>query len=363
MRKTLRKLPSLSKRGNRTTYDYNSMFDDFPGVQLDEEGFPSSSDKRTIISNIDFNTATSNTSNNPTSNTSTCNSSSNGSSINFLTSRIRTSRGRRLSQHARGREQPETSDGPPLFASIGKPPRSRSADPLQLRRKSTATATRGRDNSVRSRGRSVARSCSPSAMRSTIRSHSLSNIRNTYRSVSPSARTGQFDGSCETFSEPEQRDDSSLTKSARYQLGKDMQVLADGINLDGNTRVLLAAYDARTLDDFYLMADIDFLDFLRKARAANNCLPPLQIRKVRMLRRWLKDLVDENMSDENEEHSRRSRRRRLVPKDWAEQYKHDLPHLKLELRQQGDSLFERFSQFGNALTSVVTGCSTPTGYL
>lgn len=153
-----------------------------------------------------------------------------------------------------------------------------------------------------------------------------------------------------------------------------MSVLADGINLDRNTRLLLAAHDARTLDDFYLMADIDFIDLLRRAKATNNCLPPLQVRKVRMLRRWLKDLVDENMmGDYNEydeascspskkRYTRERERRRLVPKDWANQYKHDLPHLKRELRQQGDSLLERFSMFGSVLSSAVAGCGTPNGY-
>ena len=144
-----------------------------------------------------------------------------------------------------------------------------------------------------------------------------------------------------------------------------MTVLADGINLDGNTRLLLAAYDARTLDDFYLMADIDFKDLINKAKGTNNCLPPLQVRKIRILRRWLKDIIDENMG-ENDEHSPRTRssssnkkhnrRRRLVPKDWIQQYQNDLPHLKMQLRQQGDSYLERFPII-NVMLGMV-GCGT-----
>lgn len=214
----------------------------------------------------------------------------------------------------------------------------------------------------------------------------------------------------------EQRDDCDTVQDRdptrwllpKYRLGKDMTLLANGINLDGNTRMLLAAFDAKTLDDFYLMADVDFTELVKKARATNHYLPPLQVRKVRMLRRWLKDLVDENMmnhdhdeydedeeDDDDDDHrddafgdhqerdaggllpshpksrnklkkknkKRRSRRRRrLVPRDWLVQYKNDLPHLKQQLRHQGDSFFERFSAIGSVLSSAVTGCSTPTAY-
>eukprot|EP00534_Pseudo-nitzschia_fraudulenta_P009268 CAMPEP_0201152806 /NCGR_PEP_ID=MMETSP0851-20130426/13394_1 /ASSEMBLY_ACC=CAM_ASM_000631 /TAXON_ID=183588 /ORGANISM="Pseudo-nitzschia fraudulenta, Strain WWA7" /LENGTH=145 /DNA_ID=CAMNT_0047429905 /DNA_START=177 /DNA_END=614 /DNA_ORIENTATION=+ len=142
-----------------------------------------------------------------------------------------------------------------------------------------------------------------------------------------------------------------------------MTILADGMNLDGNTRCLLAAYDARTLDDFYLMSNADFRNLIQRAKATNHSLPPLQIRKVRMLRRWLKEIIDDNMSEEYEDdmHSEitdafRRKRNKLVPKDWREQYKNDLPHLKIELRQQGDSVFERYPIF-----SVLTGMGCGTG--
>jgi len=146
-----------------------------------------------------------------------------------------------------------------------------------------------------------------------------------------------------------------------------MTVLADGINLDGNTRLLLAAYDARTLDDFYLMADIDFKDLINKAKETNNCLPPLQVRKIRILRRWLKEIIDENMGENDDSPRTRSssssssinnkhNRCRLVPKDWIQQYQNDLPHLKMQLRQQGDSLLERYPII-NIMLGIV-GCGT-----
>lgn len=134
-----------------------------------------------------------------------------------------------------------------------------------------------------------------------------------------------------------------------------MTYLADGMNLDKNTRCLLAAYDAKTIDDFYLMSDNDFSFLVQRANANNHSLPPLQIRKVRMLRRWLKEVVEDNITENDDSNhgltnSLRRRHFRLIPKDWKDQYKNDLPHLKLQLRQQGDSIFERIKVISDAFS-------------
>ena len=150
---------------------------------------------------------------------------------------------------------------------------------------------------------------------------------------------------------------SSLSRSdtVPMRLEKDMIHLADGLNLDPNTRCLLAAFDARTLDDFYLMSDNDFSTLVFRAKMTQNSLPPLQIRKVQMLRRWLSDLVEENINGSDSGRSRsRKRDFRLIPKDWKDQYKNDLPHLKVQLRQQGDSILERFRIFGDVFACGTT---------
>jgi hypothetical protein len=43
--------------------------------------------------------------------------------------------------------------------------------------------------------------------------------------------------------------------------------------------MLLASFDAKTVEDFFMMGDVDFNRLLAKARTANRSLPPLQIRK------------------------------------------------------------------------------------
>jgi hypothetical protein len=133
-----------------------------------------------------------------------------------------------------------------------------------------------------------------------------------------------------------------------------MTVLADGMNLDQNARNLLAAYDSKTLEDFYLMTDSDYSSLVNRAKARKHPLPPLQIRKIQMLRRWMREVVDDNIYEHEETNNRslRSRKRNvdLVPKDWKAQYKNDLPHLKLQLREQGDSIFERIKNLSESFT-------------
>ena len=152
---------------------------------------------------------------------------------------------------------------------------------------------------------------------------------------------------------------ANLIEATPFHLGKDMTYLADGMNLDRNTRYLLAAFDARTIDDFYLMSDSDFSNLIQKAKSTKNELPPLQIRKVKMLRAWLKEVVDDHLNDDSDSsrggRGGRKRSFRIVPKDWKEQYKNDLPHLKLQLRHQGDSFFEKLKNLSETLVSCGAG--------
>jgi hypothetical protein len=141
----------------------------------------------------------------------------------------------------------------------------------------------------------------------------------------------------------------------RMKLGLDMTVLADGLNLDEHSRMMLAVHDARTLDDFYLMADTDFRDLIIRANLSNHTLHKLQVRKIRMLRRWLKEVIEENMENGSDScFAGQWKQRGLVPTNWKDQFQNDLPNIKLQLRQQGDSLCER-SPLLNYIASFI-GC-------
>lgn len=154
-------------------------------------------------------------------------------------------------------------------------------------------------------------------------------------------------------------------------LSSDMIVLADGIHLDHNTKELLAAYDAKTVEDFFLMGDNDFHHLIAKARAVDRSLPPLQIRKVRILREWITDLIHESDPSKlpvwaqpgNINNHRRSRSgdckdvdQTLVPKDWKKSFKRDLPILKKKLRERGDSFSDVFPWFSYFFTFRDTFC-------
>lgn len=130
-----------------------------------------------------------------------------------------------------------------------------------------------------------------------------------------------------------------------------MTYLADGMKLDKNMRYFLAVFDANNLEDFYLMSDSDFFALVQKAKASNRCIPPLQLRKVQMLRRWIKEVVEDHVLETEDENGtcRRKRKVQLIPKDWKEQYRNDLPHLKLQLRQQSESIYEKIRNISETL--------------
>jgi hypothetical protein len=141
-----------------------------------------------------------------------------------------------------------------------------------------------------------------------------------------------------------------VEEAARVKLEKDMMVLADGIHLDNNTKNLLASFDAKTIEDFFMMGEADFNLLLAKARNSNRGLPPLQIRKVRILREWLTQLVESThpelsglpwLSPSSKNH-RGNTEEGLLPSDWKRRFRKDLPALKKKLRQSGDSWAEIF---------------------
>jgi len=77
-------------------------------------------------------------------------------------------------------------------------------------------------------------------------------------------------------------------------LNRDMTVLANAFGLSLRTRVALAHYDARTLEDFALMTDGDYEGFLLRQAASGHPVPPLQQRKLIVLLRWVRNLAEEH---------------------------------------------------------------------
>eukprot|EP00751_Fragilariopsis_kerguelensis_P009969 CAMPEP_0170785278 /NCGR_PEP_ID=MMETSP0733-20121128/16794_1 /TAXON_ID=186038 /ORGANISM="Fragilariopsis kerguelensis, Strain L26-C5" /LENGTH=230 /DNA_ID=CAMNT_0011130667 /DNA_START=470 /DNA_END=1159 /DNA_ORIENTATION=- len=157
--------------------------------------------------------------------------------------------------------------------------RSRSYDPVIIKSKMSSSSKKYREE--RSRSGETTRSRRSSGVKEKSKRKNSSS-----KSISSSSKIKKDGGSSNN------KNKRAETK-ARLTLNKDMTVLADGINLDHNSRLMLAAYDARTLDDFYLMADTDFRDLIKKAR-----MTKLQIRKIRKLRRWLKEIIEENMEEQ-----------------------------------------------------------------
>lgn len=171
-------------------------------------------------------------------------------------------------------------------------------------------------------------------------------------------------------------------KSKEDRLGPDMTILAEGFKLDKNSRSMLVQFDAKTLEDFSLMNDDDFDLLVEKARSIGKELPPLQVRKVQVLREWVQGLCppDErvpasalmipsvatacteitqgtspahcadttNGSDASgpigllgetptaASNTAASRGAPIIPDDWHERFTQDLPRLKHKLKEKGE---------------------------
>jgi hypothetical protein len=131
-----------------------------------------------------------------------------------------------------------------------------------------------------------------------------------------------------------------------------MLIVADAFHLDENTRALLANYDARSLEDFCLMTERDMYGLLSAARREGRPLPPLQVRKIEVLRDWVQDLADTQIEkvdtdesnsilaksddDEDEESLEVLSKSSLIPSNWKRRFRQDLPFLKEQLRLRGE---------------------------
>ena len=228
--------------------------------------------------------------------------------------------------------QNKSTDAATTKYSKSKMSRSRSADLLRIKTEET----------LKEKVTRFARSLSPSN----------ANAKSSSKSAKSASNSSQAPSKSSLSSKEIRSSHAKLIKCVPFGLEKDMAYLADGMNLDKNMRYFLAAFDASKLEDFYLMSDSDFSALVQRAKASNRSIPPLQLRKVQMLRTWLKEVVDDHVMD-NEEISggvrRRGRKVELIPKDWKQQYRNDLPYLKLQLRHQGESIYEKIRNISETL--------------
>jgi hypothetical protein len=141
-------------------------------------------------------------------------------------------------------------------------------------------------------------------------------------------------------------------------LGRDMVILSEAFHLDRNTQSLLVQYDARTVEDFCLMTTEDLEKLVKTAAESNRPLPPLQVRKLQVLREWAQNLADQSVreaemsaicqcaADIANEHVY-EQSSNLIPKDWAKQFREDLPKLKQTLKERGGKTAAAMSWFSS----------------
>lgn len=119
-------------------------------------------------------------------------------------------------------------------------------------------------------------------------------------------------------------------------LGGDMNVLCDAFRLSNNTRFALAAYDATTIEDFAFMTDSDFQGMVLSTSHIGRPIPPLQQRKVMVLLDWARALIDENVANASGgKESPANTDAELIPFDWEQRFRKDLPKLKRKLKELG----------------------------
>ena len=81
------------------------------------------------------------------------------------------------------------------------------------------------------------------------------------------------------------------------RLHRDMRLICDCFRISEQSRYRLREWDAASLEDFCLMTDEDFADFIVSSARINKPIPPLQQRKLRVLLVWVRTLVDvDNLS-------------------------------------------------------------------
>ena len=141
------------------------------------------------------------------------------------------------------------------------------------------------------------------------------------------------------------------------KLHRDMRLICDVFRITEESRYALRTFDATNLDDYNLMTESDFIDLIA-TRARLGCpLPPLQQRKLNVLRRWVQSLpvsettvapiqsegfeVKESTSSgednvKNYSNSVKKDVGRHTPSDWEDRFYRDLPRLRKELREEGE---------------------------
>lgn len=154
----------------------------------------------------------------------------------------------------------------------------------------------------------------------------------------------------------------SITEEKKIEppkLHRDMRLICDVFRISEESRHALRTFDAATLEDFSHMTESDFIDLIA-TRARLGCpLPPLQQRKLNVLRKWAQILpvvettvapiqsegfeVKEYTSPSSggEEVKYRNSVKKDVgkhtPPDWEDRFYRDLPRLKNELREAGET--------------------------
>lgn len=148
---------------------------------------------------------------------------------------------------------------------------------------------------------------------------------------------------------------NQFKNASEIHLEDDMAYIARQFKLDKNAQLMLAYYDARSLEDFCLMSIADVNDMIQRAKEMERALPPLQIRKIRVLREWVQELADpqDNLDIPawvRISKSKRIRRKKgeLIPSNWKSEFKKDLPDLKEELQKRADDL-----SFSNLLSAYL----------
>jgi hypothetical protein len=138
------------------------------------------------------------------------------------------------------------------------------------------------------------------------------------------------------------------------ELGRDMLFLTDEFHVDEKTQSILANYDARHLEDFCLMTDKDFKTLTMAARRIGQPLPPLQIRKVQVLREWAQSLQKRQETSVALKLGTSS-----IPKDWKKRFIEELPKLKEILRERGEESISKNHLFDTFML-FLPHCSQPT---
>jgi hypothetical protein len=128
-----------------------------------------------------------------------------------------------------------------------------------------------------------------------------------------------------------------IKEETQTPLGSDMAVLAEAFNLNMNTKTMLVVYDGTTLEDFCLMTDDDFDGLIARARTTDRALPPLQIRKVQVLREWVQQELIKQPTEDASSQPESDNKESLIPKDWKARFEEDLPRLKQNLKAKGES--------------------------